>query len=172
MHHLYSPNTRVIPELYDSNNDSAVTVTMTIAGETFKFSQKWVFTSGVLEIFTLIHFESFPPKNLIQDLVSSVPISLTDSCSPCRGFRVKYHDRWQRSEAFLFTHRQGWKEQRCYRQLVNILWRCSLSSEFSLGLFIFWICRTKKKIWRAVVPKWFKDWPQLAAGTAGGRIMI
>lgn len=132
-------NTKVIPVLYDGNNNfPAVTVTMTMMTEAlvFCFSQKCVCPLGVLRIFTLINFESFFPKNLIQNLhgapVSSVSISLTDSCNPQWGFRVKYHDRWQCSEAFLFTHSRGWKEQICYWQLVNVLWSFSVSSDFFL----------------------------------------
>lgn len=115
------------------------------------------------------------PQNLIQNLrgppVSSVCISLTDSCSPHWGFRVKYPDRWRCCEAFLFTHRQGWKEQIYYWQLVNILWSCSVSSDISHGLFIFWVCCIKT-ILRALFQNDLSSISEMWTLTAGKHIRV
>lgn len=53
MHHLYSPNTKVIQELYDGNNSvSAVTVTVTVAREALaKKKKKDALTLRALQVF-------------------------------------------------------------------------------------------------------------------------
>lgn len=79
MHHLLDL------QHYDSNNSiSAMTVMIT---RREALAKKLIFRFLVLWIFMQIHFESFSPKHLIENLPgplawTSIFISLTDSCSP------------------------------------------------------------------------------------------
>ncbi len=103
MHRLYAPNTKVILELYDGDSSiSAVTVIVFMVRDLLvqtglshqehcRYSSKFI-----LKAF---------PQNVIQNLdgppVSSVSISLTDSCSLHQGLRVTFRERLRHSEAFL-----------------------------------------------------------------------
>lgn len=92
-----------------------------------------VFALGAPQILT----SSFSSKTLYKIYMeSSAFICVTDSW----GFRLKYHDECWCSQALLFTHRQGWKEQillltagKYFMERSCVFWHfCYPSSSFEL----------------------------------------